>query len=125
MAMQSQLRLQLNLYPHRDYDNLIIQRLGLANSPNPNATVREVLYSLATNDTAALSSNSNESSLINEIRELKSQIEKLTIERDIYKNMSTSPNANNSKVIKEQDTPENTQSKLNSKLLSSIKNMDI
>lgn len=48
MAKQSDLvKVQLNLYKHRDIDRLIIEQLGLDTTANPNALVKDLLYKLA------------------------------------------------------------------------------
>ena len=48
MEKQSDLiKIQLNLYKHRDVDRLIIEQLGLDTTANPNALVKDLLYKLA------------------------------------------------------------------------------
>ena len=41
-------KIQLNLYPHREIDAVIIEKLGLNNTTNPNALTKDLLYKLAT-----------------------------------------------------------------------------
>ena len=45
--MDKELRLQLRLYPHRESDAKILQLFE--GSINPNATLKQLLYELATN----------------------------------------------------------------------------
>ena len=62
--MINQIKIQLNLYSHREKDNIIINNLGLDNTPTPNKLARELLYSLATGQTAQMD-NSNSDILKN------------------------------------------------------------
>jgi len=45
------IKLQINLYEHREIDNKIIQILGLDKSSNPNALVKDLLYKMASGET--------------------------------------------------------------------------
>lgn len=40
------IKVQINLYEHREKDYEIIRKLGLDTSANPNALIRDVLYKL-------------------------------------------------------------------------------
>lgn len=41
------MKIQVNLYEHREKDEIIMQKLGLYESANPNALVRDILYKVA------------------------------------------------------------------------------
>lgn len=131
--MINQIKIQLNLYCHREKDNIIINNLGLDNTPTPNNLARELLYSLATGQTAQ-SDNSNSDILKNKIIELERVIETLKnenimvkAENNILKSQLNSTHTNNEvsatkEVIEiKKDEPK----KQNTKLLGSIKSMEI
>lgn len=137
--MISQLKIQLNLYPHRERDNAIINNLGLNNAENPNNKARELLYSLATgNNTIIQNNNQDNQHYIDKIAELEKMIEvlkneniMLKAENNILNNRFNSLNTNseisatsNSSISKEVSSTEKVK-KTNSKLLGSIKKMEI
>ena len=82
--MINQIKIQLNLYSHREKDNIIINNLGLDNTPTPNKLARELLYSLATGQTAQMD-NSNSDILKNKVIELQKVIETLKSENIMIK----------------------------------------
>ena len=43
------MKIQINLYEHREIDKIIMNNLGLDKSTNPNSLVKDVLYRLALN----------------------------------------------------------------------------
>ncbi len=131
--MINQIKIQLNLYCHREKDNIIINNLGLDNTPTPNNLARELLYSLATGQTAQ-SDNSNSDILKNKIIELERVIETLKNENIMVKaennilksQLNSTPTNNEVSATKEvieikKDEPK----KQNTKLLGSIKSMEI
>lgn len=78
--MISSIKLQLNLYSHREKDNAIINNLGLNNAENPNNKARELLYSLATGQTVQ-PLNTDTSNYLTKISELEKIIESLNNEK--------------------------------------------
>lgn len=136
--MISQLKVQLNLYSHREKDNTIINNLELTDTENPNNKVRELLYSLATGNNSISQNNNNDiQQYINKISELEKMLETiknenilLKAENNILNNKYNSLNNNeilstNAKSkIKEIETKE-TSKKKNTKLLGSIQNIEI
>lgn len=48
------MKIQINLYEHREIDKIIMNNLGLNNTTNPNSLVKDLLYKFA------LSINQNE-----------------------------------------------------------------
>lgn len=113
--MISQLKIQLNLYSHREKDNSIIENLGLNNVQNSNNKVREILYNISCNKTIQ-TSNDDLDKLIKEIEFLKTENQKLEIENNLLKSISVS-----SKV----STIEVSERKINNKLLASVKTMEL
>lgn len=137
--MISQLKIQLNLYSHRERDNAIITNLGLDNAENPNNKARELLYSLATgNDVFVQNNNQDNEQYINKIAELEKIIENLKnenfmlkTENNILNNKFNSLNVNN-EILATSNASTNNEilptekpKKTNSKLLGSIKQMEI
>ena len=43
------MKIQINLYEHREIDKIIMNNLGLDKSTNPNSLVKDLLYRLALN----------------------------------------------------------------------------
>lgn len=43
------MKIQINLYEHREIDKIIMNNLGLDKSTNPNSLVKDLLYKLALN----------------------------------------------------------------------------
>ena len=132
--MINQIKIQLNLYSHREKDNIIINNLGLENTPTPNNLARELLYSLATGKTAQMD-NSNSDILKNKVMELEKVIETLKSENIMIKaennilksklNLTLTNNEISATKeiveIKKEIEPK----KQNTKLLGSIKSMEI
>lgn len=132
--MINQIKIQLNLYSHREKDNIIINNLGLDNTPNPNNLARELLYSLATGQTVQMD-NSNSDILKNKVMELEKVIETLKSENIMIKaennilksklNLTLTNNEISATKeiveIKKEIEPK----KQNTKLLGSIKSMEI
>lgn len=137
--MISQLKVQLNLYCHREKDNAIITNLDLSNSENPNNKVRELLYSLATGSNSVVQSNKeNNEHYINKISELEKIIENLKNENVMLKaennilntkfnSLSTKDeiSATDDNYKKKEMSEDIEPKKKNSKLLGSIKQMEI
>ena len=137
--MINQLKIQLNLYAHRENDNTIINNLGLNNAENPNKKVRELLYSLATgNNTVIQNDNQNNQQYIDKIAELEKMIETIKNENIILKAENNILNSKfNSAAFKNEnfipsDISTNKETlvnekpkKTNTKLLGSIKKMEI
>lgn len=131
--MINQIKIQLNLYCHRERDNIIINNLGLDNTPTPNNLARELLYSLATGQTAQ-SDNSNSDILKNKIIELERVIETLKSENIMVKaennilksQLNSTPTNNEVSATKEViEVKKDEPKKQNTKLLGSIKSMEI
>lgn len=127
--MISQIKVQLNLYSHRSPDNIIIEKLGLADCSNVNKVVKDILTTLATEQTLIVDNSNNSNELLDEIRQLKDQINKLTVENNLLKDIAYSNQKENSKneeaITRNEETSTQCKSKLNPQLISSIKNMDI
>lgn len=126
----SQLRIQLNLYSHREQDNSIIKGLRLDTSPSPNNDIRELLYSISKGievSTIPLDNTNVEelNKLKTENEILRAENEKLKMENLFLKELSLK--TNNAPINKEviDSKQEVKEPKLNNKLLNSIKQMDI
>lgn len=137
--MISQMKIQLNLYSHREKDNAIITNLGLSNSDTPNNRVRDLLYSLATDDNSVIQNNNQDTEhYINKISELEKVLENLKSENLMLKaennilNTKFNTVATDNEITATKDTsinkeviPEEKPKKINSKLLGSIKQMEV
>ncbi|MFQ9249276.1 MAG: hypothetical protein ACLR3R_18665 [Clostridium paraputrificum] len=131
--MISQIKIQLNLYTHRDKDNKIIEALDLSNSIKPNDTVKEVLYNISTGQgiisTPSDKFKEENLSLQKTIEDLKEKIKSLETENQVYKKMILNQEGNartESSATKETSLNNNSKSsKLNSKLKGSIKSLEI
>ena len=135
--MINQIKIQLNLYSHREKDNCIINKLGLDTSPNPNNTVKDLLYSFATgNDlkvNVASGSNVNIEEYTQKIKELELMLKKkdeeniyLKAENSVLKNQIANTSILNSSNDIVATKTENIPTKKNhTKLTNSIKQMDI
>lgn len=131
--MINQIKIQLNLYSHREKDSIIINNLGLDNTHSPNNKARELLYSLATGQSVQLDSSSSNflkekiTELEKVIENLKSENIMLKAENNILKTQLNSTPTNNElsatkeTLIEKKDEPK----KQNTKLLGSIKSMEI
>ena len=126
----SQLRIQLNLYSHREQDNAIIKGLRLDTSPNPNNDIRELLYNISKGievSTIPLDNTNLEelNKLKTENEILRVENEKLKMENLVLKELSLK--SSNVPIEKEvaDSKQEAKELKLNNKLLNSIKQMDI
>lgn len=126
----SQLRIQLNLYSHREQDNAIIKGLRLDTSLNPNNDIRELLYNISKG--IEVSTIPLDNTNVEELNKLKTENEILRVENEklkmenlILKQLSLK--SSNAPIEKEvaDSKQEAKELKLNNKLLNSIKQMDI
>jgi hypothetical protein len=134
--MINQVKVQLNLYTHREKDFSIIKRFGLDELNNPNDKVREVLYNLSIDKAEVQPTNNNH--LIDELNKqielLKKDNMQLSIENKLLKDITSNNKANNEisatkieekseKTLEKQD--ETVKNKINNKLLASVKQMNL
>lgn len=131
--MISQLvKIQINLYSHREKDNTIIQNLNLEKSNNVNNDIKELLYNVSINNNSFIDkSNINSAEFIKEIDSLKMEIELLKRENSLLKEININKDKPSPIIKDHKENVEDTLSitpeekRISNKLLSSIKNLDI
>lgn len=136
------IKIQLNLYEHRECDKFIIDNLGLdlKGIENNNKKFREALNNLLS---GASPDTKSENNFLNEIDKLKQEINQLnernnmlSIQNNLLSKQildlkqTTEPTVNNKNIsTTDQDLPQtlntNNNIKLNSKLLNSVNRMEL
>lgn len=129
------IKIQLNLYEHRDSDKFIIDNLGLdiKGIENNNKKFREALNNLLS---GASPDTNSENKFLSEIDKLKQEINQLnernnmlSIQNNVLSKQIFDLNPKTETTVNEnnQNPPQNTNNnnKLNSKLLSSVNRMEL
>lgn len=140
------LKVQINLYSHREKDNLIIENLDLKNVSNINNHVKDTLYNICSgnintpviNDSEEISKLKNEISVLkNEVNSLRNEIISLNTELEVSQKENElleiklkSSNTNSKEIkrdieIAEPNAKEIPKNKMSNKLLGSLTNIDL
>lgn len=140
------LKVQINLYSHREKDNLIIENLDLKNVSNINNHIKDTLYNICSGnintpvikDSEEISKLKNEISVLkNEVNSLRNEIISLNTELEVSQKenelleIKLKNNITNTKEIKraieieDSNIKEAPKNKMSNKLISSVNKIDI